>query len=315
MRFAFARAAVKATVVYQSERPIFAILARIGAAFFIATLLMLVKYSGDLGIAFPEIIFWRQAMTIPIVLGVLGATGGLHRLKSNRLPSHAMRGMLSLIGMSATFGAAILLTLPQASILSFTSPFFAVLLSVLVIGEPAGRWRWGAVGLGFCGVLVMSSPGGEHFNLLGALCGLTAALVIVVVSYQVKDLARTDDPIACVFYLSLFTSAILVFVLPFVITRHTPFEWGLLLASGLCGLIAQFLVTVSLKYGAVGSVLIMDYTSLIWATLYGWLIFGDLPHAATWLGAPLIIAAGLVITWREHVLAKAASPISTNALD
>lgn len=298
-----------------SDRPILAIIARIAGAFFVATLLMLVKYAGERGLSIPEIMFWRQSLTIPAVLAVLGATGSLHRLKSQRLPSHMVRGTISLIGMSTTFGAAMLLTLPQASVLSFTSPFFAVLLSALVLGENAGPWRWSAVLLGFCGVLVMSQPGGEHLNPLGALCGLTAAFVIVVVSYQLKDLARTDDPIACVFYLSLFTSIIIGTTLPFFAQAHTPSEWGLLLAIGMCGLLAQFLLTVSLKHGAVGTVLIMDYTALLWSTGYSWLIWDRLPSTETWIGAPLIIAAGLVITWREHRLSRAASPVSASELD
>ncbi|MBV1918666.1 MAG: DMT family transporter, partial [Sphingomonadaceae bacterium] len=195
--------------MYQSERPIFAITARIVGALFVATLLMLVKYAGERGIAIPEIIFWRQAVTIPIVLVVLGGSGNLHRLKTRRLPSHAIRACLSIIGMGATFAAAILLTLPQASVLSFTSPFFAVLLSVLILGESAGPWRWAAVILGFCGVLVMAQPGGGEIAPLGAIAGLTGAFMIVIVSYQLKDLAHTDSPIACVFYLALFASLIM----------------------------------------------------------------------------------------------------------
>ncbi|MBV1916925.1 MAG: DMT family transporter, partial [Sphingomonadaceae bacterium] len=175
--------------------------------------------------------------------------------------------------------------------------------------------RWAAVILGFCGVLVMAQPGGGEIAPLGAIAGLTGAFVIVLVSYQLKDLAHTDNPIACVFYLALFASLIMGTTLPFFATNHSWFEWGLLLATGLVGLIAQFMLTISLKYGAVAMVLIMDYTLLLWATLYGWLVWNNLPTTMIWVGAPLIIAAGLVITWREHRLARNASPISANELD
>ena len=67
-------------------------------------------------------------------------------------------------------------------------------------------------------------------------------------------------------------------------------------------LLGQFLLTAALRYGAVASVIVMDYSSLVWATLLGWWVFDLLPPASTWLGAPLIVGAGLLIAWREHRL-------------
>jgi drug/metabolite transporter (DMT)-like permease len=64
------------------------------------------------------------------------------------------------------------------------------------------------------------------------------------------------------------------------------------------------LLTAALRFGSVASVIVMDYSGLFWATLYGWLLFAMLPPPSTWLGAPLIVVAGLVIAWREHKLAR-----------
>jgi drug/metabolite transporter (DMT)-like permease len=288
---------------------------RILAAFSIATLMMLVKLASERGIALPEIMFWRLALTVPVVFGVLAATGRLDILKTRRLKNHALRATISTLGMASLFGATILLTLPQASVLTFTSPLFAVLFSALIIREAVGIWRWVAVVVGFCGVLVLARPGTEGFNMLGAAAGLTAALVVVVVSYQLKDLARTDDPIACVFYLSLFAAIYVSVTLPFFARSHDTTEWLLLLAIGAAGLTSQYVLTMSLKYGSVATILIMDYTLLIWSTLYSLIIWSELPPHATWFGAPLIIAAGLIITWREHRLSRQPSPVSTGEID
>ena len=76
-----------------------------------------------------------------------------------------------------------------------------------------------------------------------------------------------------------------------------------LFGSGLFGFLGQVGLTSSLRFGQVASVTVMDYTSLIWSTLFGWLVWSDLPPLTTWLGAPLIVAAGLVVLWREHKLA------------
>ena len=87
-------------------------------------------------------------------------------------------------------------------------------------------------------------------------------------------------------------------------TAHDRGSWLLLLGIGLSGALGQLLLTAALRFGKVASVIVMDYSQLFWATLYGWTLFATLPPASTWLGAPLIIAAGLVIAWREHRLTR-----------
>ena len=275
----------------------------------------LVKVASARGIAIPELLFWRQASTIPVILVILLTSGQMYKLRTSRLKSHAFRAVFSCIGMSSVFTAAILLSLPQASVLSFTSPFFAVLVTALILRDPVGPWRWIAVGIGFAGVLLIAQPGAEHLNPIGAVAGLTAALVVVIISYQVKDLARTDDAIACVFYLALFASLYLAVLMPFFATRHSAEDWLLLAAIGAAGLAGQYLMTVSLVHGAIATVLIMDYALLLWTTVLSVMLWDDWPHPATWLGAPLIIAAGTIITMREHRLSKQVSPVSTGIAD
>jgi drug/metabolite transporter (DMT)-like permease len=73
---------------------------------------------------------------------------------------------------------------------------------------------------------------------------------------------------------------------------------------GVTGLFAQITMTASLRYGSVASVIVVDYVQLAWATFWGWLMFSQLPPASTWIGAPIIIGASLLIVWREHVLGK-----------
>ncbi|MFX5072822.1 DMT family transporter, partial [Acinetobacter baumannii] len=78
-------------------------------------------------------------------------------------------------------------------------------------------------------------------------------------------------------------------------------DWLLLGGIGFTGLFAQLLMTGALRYGPVSSVIVMDYSQLFWATLWGWLLFNQLPPATTWLGTPLVVTSGLIIAWREHV--------------
>ena len=113
----------------------------------------------------------------------------------------------------------------------------------------------------------------------------------------------------------MFCSLYLSGLLPFFAEAHTGEEWLLLAAIGTVGMLGQYLMTVSLMYGAIATVLIMDYALLLWTTLLSVMIWYQWPHPATWLGAPLIILAGLIITWREHRLSREISPISTSEIE
>lgn len=286
------------------DRPFFALGLRIVSAFLFATLLMLVKYAGESGVALPEIMFWRQAVSVPLILGYLALTGGLGRLRTNRLGSHARRATLGMTNMVFNFGATILLPLAESTVLGFTSPLFAVVLAALVWRERIGPYRWLAVALGFLGVLVIAQPGGEPIPVLGLVLGLLAAFFIAVINYQIRDLGRTEEPLAIAFYFAAFGAPMAAVALPFYMTSHSGEQWLVLIAIGVIGSVAQLMLAASLRFGAVASVIVMDYTALVWATLYGWLVWEQLPPAATWLGAPLIVAAGIVIALREHRLGR-----------
>lgn len=180
----------------------------------------------------------------------------------------------------------------------------SVILATLLLKESVGPWRWSAVVLGFAGVLLIAQPGSGDIPLFGAAVALAGAFMVALISIQIADLNRTDKPVTIVFYFALFSVPMTALALPFVARAHDTEGWLLLLAIGGTGVIGQLLLTAALRFGAVASVIVMDYSSLFWATLYGWLFFASLPPPSTWLGTPLIVAAGLVIAWREHRLAR-----------
>lgn len=294
------------------QRPFLALGLRLLAIMVLSTLVMVVKFTAETGVAFAEILFWRQVPAIFLILGWLALRGQVNRLKTKRLPIHGRRAMIGMVGMFFTFGAPVLLPLAEATTLGFTTPIFAVIFSALLLHEKVGPWRWTAVALGFAGVLVIAQPGSAHIPPLGAAVGLGAGFMVALISIQVRDLGRTDESISIVFWFAALSTPVLALGLPFVMTPHTPWQWFLLLGGGVLGCAGQLLLTASLRYGQVSSVIVMDYTALVWATLYGWLLWDQLPPAATWLGAPLIIAAGVVIAWREQLLYQRAVPAAAN---
>ena len=121
---------------------------------------------------------------------------------------------------------------------------------------------------------------------------------------MIRQLGATERTTTTVFWFASSSLVPLGLLMPWFVQAHDPFTWGILAAMALAGGLAQLTLTASLRLAPVALVMPMDYTSLLWATLLGIGIFGQMPTPSTWLGAPVIIASGLVIVWREHRLAK-----------
>lgn len=286
------------------QRPMLALGLRLLAAIAFSLMLLLVKLTGRHGIWLPETMFWRQLIPALGIFGWLAARGQLHRLRTARPWVHARRGALGTVGMFLTLGVVQLLPLAEATVLGFTTPIFAVILAAFVLREPVGPWRWTAVLLGLAGILVITGIDRSHLPLGGVAVGIGAAFMVALVSIQLRDLGRTEEPVTIVFYFSAFSLPALAPLLLWSDLTHSGAEWLMILGIGITGLIGQILLTASLRLGSVASVVVMDYSSFAWATLWGWLVFAQLPPSTTWFGAPVIIAAGTIIAWREHVLQR-----------
>lgn len=293
-------AAQTPTVPHPPERPLLALILRLGAMMLLSTMLMLVKISGEHGIRLPELLFWRQFLPACAIFLWLAAKGELGRLKTDRARLHAQRAVVGTTNMFLFLGAVQVLPLSEATVLNFTTPVFAVLLSALLLHETVGPFRWAAVLLGLAGVLIIVGFDPAHLPPLGVALGLGGALGGAIISIQIRQLARTEESIRVVFWFSAIGAAMLAPGLLVFGRPHDLLDWALIGAIGLTGLGSQILMTAALRFGTVASVIVMDYSQFFWATAFGWLVFAQLPPAATWIGAPVIIAAGVIVALREH---------------
>lgn len=284
-----------------TDRRLYAIGLRLAAAGLLAAMLAAVKVANDRGVHILESLFYRQFLALPIVLVWLVLGPGLASVRTGKPGAHAGRAAVGLLGMIFNFLGVTLLPLAEATTIGFTAPVFATLLSVLFLGEKAGRHRWAAVMAGFVGMLIIVRPSGDHFPLFGAGIALAGAVMVAVVSVLLRQLSRTEGPATIVFWFVIFSLPPLGLGLFFVGRVHDPMTWALLLFIGTAGGLGQIFLTASLRWAPVSVVLPMDYSSLIWATIFGWFIWSYWPVPATWVGAALIVASGLYIAWRERV--------------
>jgi drug/metabolite transporter (DMT)-like permease len=274
----------------------------------LSLMFVLVKLIAESGIHILESLFWRQALVIPLVFVWALSHGGARSLKTHRIGAHARRATMGLIGMACNFGGMIFLPMAEATTINLSVPIFAVIFAALLLREPTGWQRWGAVLVGFMGVLVVLNPAanftggfsGDHG--LGTLIALSGAIMTALITIAVRDLGRTENATTIVFWFSLLSMIPLGIALPFVVTPHDGYEWLLLLGLGFSGAVVQMSLTGALRLAPVAVVIPMDYSALLWSIACGWWFFGTLPADTTWIGAPLIVASGLFIAWREHRL-------------
>jgi drug/metabolite transporter (DMT)-like permease len=267
----------------------------------------LVKLVATRGVNVVESLFYRQCGSALCATGLVAVGPGFASLRTQRVWAHVGRMALGLGAMGLNFLAFIMLPLAEATAIGFSVPIFSVVLAALILHEPTGRWRWSAVAAGFIGVLLIVQPGSGDVPLLGASVALVAALMTASVTIVIRRLGATERAATTVFWFAVSSLVPLGFAMLFFGKSHDPVTWTMLGGLALVGGLAQLTLTGALRLAPVALVMPMDYTSLLWAVLLGSWIFAEVPTPWIWIGAPIIIASGLVIVSREHRLHRRAA--------
>lgn len=294
-----------------APRPVLAIVTRLAAAAMLSLMFTIVKILNARGVSLFETVLYRQLLSLPFIVVWMAMGAGLAQIRTQRPRAHAMRAAVGLSGMALNFLAMRMLPLAEATTIAFAMPIFATVLAALVLREPTGRFRWTAVLVGFIGVVIVARPTGADMHPLATMVALLAAFVTAVVTIVIRQLTSTEPVGTTVFWFTAYSSMLLLPFLPFFGQAHDVATWAWIIGLGLVGGISQILLTAALKMAPVAVVIPMDYTSLLWATLFGWLAFSTLPLATTLLGAPIIIASGIAILWREHHLGRLRAAAAT----
>jgi len=262
-----------------------------------ASLWVLVKLLSDRYSVY-EISFFRNFFALIPACLMVAAHGDWRVLKVKRISGHIWRAVLGVVAMMLGFASYAMMPLANAVSISFMSPLVITALSVPLLGEKVGPWRWSAVLVGFVGVLVIVKPG-AGFLTPGALVAIGGAAVAALAMITIRQLNRTDKPVAIVFYFALFASLFTALPLPFVWVTPHGWDWLMLVGMGLSGGFGQHFMTRAFSLAPVAVVSPFNYVSLIWSTLAGWAVWGDMPAAHVFVGAAIVVTSGLVILWRE----------------
>jgi drug/metabolite transporter (DMT)-like permease len=283
------------------------------AALLFAMLSACVRFAAEAGVPLGQIVFNRAIFAIvPVLLICLWQQKLVEAVRTKRPLGHMTRGLISVAGMFLNFAALARLPLVDATAISFAAPFITVALAALILGEHVRIYRWTAVVVGFAGIVVMLWP---YLNLakyagsaataaatVGVICGLLSAFTNAGSVIQTRRLADTETTSSIVFYFSMYCAAAGLATLPFGWIWPDPLTLTVLIAAGIVGGLAHILQTASYQYAPASLVAPLDYTTMIWAFVLGYALFGELPTLYVYVGAVIVAGSGLFVLWRERQL-------------
>lgn len=236
------------------------------------------------------------------IIAALACGPRIGQLAATRHPKLQAARSILLMSTTGMFNAGIRTTpLATGTTIMFLSPILITLLSIPLLGEKVGLRRWMGILLGFAGALTVVRPWAEDMGGTGygVLFLLVAALLNA--NYQiVTRKVREDDPLTSLLYTAVAGAVVTSVILPWFWSWPTALDWLLLAASGLAGGLGHLCLIRALRLAPASVVAPFTYSSLVWAVLFGFVIWGDWPDLWTWTGAALIIGSGLYIFHRER---------------
>jgi drug/metabolite transporter (DMT)-like permease len=245
-----------------------------------------------------QVIFLRNLLALPMIAVMVLSVGGWPALRTRHLRVHALRGLLLVCGACAFFLSLRTLPLAEATSLFFAAPIFITALSVPLLGEHVGWRRWTAVIVGFAGVLIVVRPGAAAFQPASVLVVATA-LLYAVAMIGTRWIDRSESVWTMMFYVVLFPMLFSGLVAP--LQWQTPALSHVPVFAGIAvfGATGMTLISHAFRLAPAAIVAPFDYTALVWASLLGWLLWGEIPGIWTYAGAAVIVASGIYIIIRE----------------
>lgn len=277
-------------------------------ATFLFTMMTVVMKLTSVSVTSPQLVFSRAFFALIPILGWMMWRGQFaHTMKTPRFLGHLWRGVLAVVSMFFGFTTLKMLPLADATAISYAMPLITVVLAATMLKEEVRASRWIAVFVGLIGVLIMLWPHLQHGlrfddgqSALGALLALAGATCAGFAIVQMRQLTRTESTPTVVFYFTIITSFLSALTLPFAWNSVGGRDLLLLISTGILGGFAQIAITEGFRIAPASLLAPFQYTSMIWAVLFGLFLFGEPLHPLVMIGAVIVIGSGLFVIYREH---------------
>src|SRR5439155_1855790 len=283
----------------RADRPFKGIALILASTIFLGASDVTAKY---LSATLPSIeIAWIRFLVFALIMSPAMLPGSpLYALQTNRRGLHLLRGS-ALLGSSLFFISGLrFLPIAEASATGFVSPLFVTALSIVFLGEKVGLRRWIATAVGLVGVIIILRPGSGAFHP-AAFFPLVSALAWACTLIMTRMMSGTERAVTTMTYSSIAGVCILSALVPFVWVTPNWHDIALGMFIGVASTAGQWIVVLAFRYADASVLAPFSYTQLLWVSVLGYLIFGEVPDAYTITGAAFIVASGLYTAHRERV--------------
>jgi drug/metabolite transporter (DMT)-like permease len=251
-----------------------------------------------------EVLFTRTLVSLIVCSIFILPQTGLSVFRTQRLRHHLLRSGSQGISQTFLLFAFTMMPLAGAIAINFSAPLFATLASALVLKEAVGAARWTALLVGFCGVLIVTHPGTGTFQI-GALFALGNAVLYGSVTAGVRSMTRTESAETLTLYQLALLTAFFALFMPWTWIWPSPSDSVWILFNGTSNAIGQYWWTRALHLAPASAVAPFYYLSLIWASIMGFLIWGEMPTVSLVIGSGIVAGSGLFLFWRETRVRRA----------
>lgn len=247
-----------------------------------------------------QVIFFRCLFSLFFVIGLMKLKNGSLDIKSYRPHLYIARGAYLLISFFFLVLSLRYITITDFTAISYTTPFFVIALSWLLLNEKVSVHLILATIIGFTGILFIVSPGASAYSL-GGLYGLISTVLGAMIIIETKKMSWTESSLTIAFWMGVIGVGASSFFLPFQWITPNLLDIGVFVLLGIANALMQILLAEALKHAPASVISPLDYTTFIWAALFGYLIWGDIPTQMMLFGTAIIILSGLYITYREYL--------------
>lgn len=288
-----------------ADNPVLGMSAAIGAFFLFAVMNVFAKLLSENHHVF-EIAFLRNIIAVvPMLIWIYTMNRRDVLVIKSSPRTVVVRSVIGTISLAMTFGAYSLMPMADATAFLFTSSLLIPAFCFFFLKEHVGIYRWSAILVGFFGVCVMLQPSG-NVNLIGAGVALSAAVMHASLQTILRSLGKTESPETITFYFVFIGTFVALIPMPMVFTMPAWHEVPYIIGLGVTGLVAQFLLSIAYRNAKASIVTVFNFSGIIWATAFGWMVWGDWPTHAILTGGAIVIASNVFIVYREQRLAKQA---------